>query len=232
MECIMNAKPIHSLRHRPAGQGGKISLLLPLAVAALFLVLGGCGGLNDDPAGGGLTVRFGFADSGGGSSSEASAQSSPDTAEPQAITSDPAYEEVLSVVIGAIVITHEKDVGGGIQPYIADDINTAPGITDRQRELLESDLEQSIVFMEIIQLPHPDDNVEFPIPPDNAGKWQLLAVGMRHRIEALSEIQSDSPIFYGFIGEFLNGQVAPGEEISKTLTLDPACGSTFQPTGC
>ena len=225
MECIMNAKPIHSLRHRPAGQGGKISLLLPLAVAALFLVLGGCGGLNDDPAGGGLSVRFGFADSNDGSSTEASAQSSPDTAEP--MLSSPAGTEVLSIVIGAIVITHEKDVGNGIQPYVLGDID---GMTTRQRDLLEADLEQSIVFMEIIQLPTTEDSVEFPIPPDNAGKWQLLAVGMRHHIEALSEIQSDSPIYYGFIGQFLNGLVSPGEEISELLTLTAACNTQNAPS--
>lgn len=221
----MNAKPIHSLRRRQCGRGGKISLLLLLSVAALLLVLGGCGGLNDNPAGGGLSVRYRFSDSGDDSTAKASSA----TAEPQAITSDPLYEDVLSLVIGAIVITHEKVVGNGIEAYNALDI---PNITDRQKDLLESDLEQSIVFMEIIQIPSPSDSAEFPIPPDNAGQWQLLAVGMRHHIEALSEIQSDSPIFYGFIDEFLNGKVTPGEEISQVLNLDPACGSTNQPTGC
>ena len=221
----MNAKPNHSLRHRPAGQGGKISLLLPLAVAALFLVLGGCGGLNDDPAGGGLSVRFGFADSNDGSSTEASAQSSPDTAEP--MLSSPAGTEVLSIVIGAIVITHEKVSGNGIEPYTIDDVFA--GIGESQRALLESDLEQSIVFMEIVQLPTDDDSVEFPIPPDNAGKWQLLAVGMRHRIESLGDIDSNSPIYYGFIGRFLNGEVTPGDEISEDLKLIAACAIADPP---
>ena len=218
----MNAKQIFPIRRRQTGRGGRISLPLPLAVAALLLVLGGCGGLNDDPAGGGLSVRYGFSDLGNGSKAQASSA----TAEPQAITS-PAGEEVLSIVIGAIVITHEKVVGNGIEAYDATDISA--GITDRQRDLLESDLEQSIVFMDIVQLPTTDDSVSFPIPPDNAGQWQLVAVGMRHRILALSEIQSDSPIYYGFIGQFLNGQVTPGEEISQVLDLDPACGTTFEP---
>ena len=229
----MNAKQISSLGRRPTGRARKISLLLPLAVSALLLVLGGCGGLNDDPAGGGLSVRYGFSGSDDGSSAQASSATiEPQAIEPQAIESPPLYEEVLTIVIGAIVITHEKTEGNGIEPYAAEDITEGTGITDRQRELLEADLEQSIVFMEIVQLPTTDDFVSFPIPPDNAGQWQLLAVGMRRRIEALSDIVSDSSIFYGFIDEFLNGKVTPGEELSLFLKLLPACGSRYEPKGC
>ena len=202
-----------------------ISLLLLLAVSALLLVLGGCGGLNDDPAGGGLTVRYGFSDSGDGSSSQASSA----TLEPLTLILPPEDEEVLTIVIGAIVITHEKVSGNGIEAYTIDDV--AAGIGESQEELLKSDLEQSIVFMEIVQLPTDDDFVEFRIPPDNAGQWQLLAVGMRHRIEALSDIQSDSPIYYGFIDEFFNGKVTPGQKLSEVLTLIPTCGTANQPEG-
>ena len=221
MECIMNTKQFSSIRRRQTGRTGKISLLL-LAVPALLLVLGGCGGLNDDPADGGLSVRFGFSDSGGASSAEASpATAEPQvTAEPQAIVSPKG--DVLTVVIGAIVITQEKNPGNGIEAYTTADVAT--GIEETQREALESDLEQSITFLEIVQLPTSEDTVSFPIPPDNAGKWQLLAVGMRHRIEALDEIENNSPIYYGFIGQFLNGQVTAGQEVSQSLQLIAACG--------
>ena len=217
----MNTKHFSSIRRRQTGLPRKISLLLLLAVSALLFVLGGCGGLNDDPADGGLTVRFGFSDSGGASSAEASSATvEPQaTAQPQAIVSPKG--DVLTVVIGAIVITHIKDIASVITAYNALDIAT---ISERERELLESDLEQSVVYLEIVQLPTAEDTVSFPIPPDNAGEWQLLAVGMRHRIEALDEIENNSPIYYGFIGEFLNGQVSPGQELSQTLTLTAACG--------
>ncbi len=134
---------------------------------------------------------------------------------------------MLTIIIGAIVITHEKVVGEGIQPYTSTDISS---IDDRQRDLLEADAEQSVNFLEIVQLPTADDVVSFPIPPGNAGKWQLFGVGMRHRIENLGEIQDDSPIYYGFIGEFLNNKVSPGDTIGATLTLKPACNTTYQPS--
>ena len=226
MECNMNAKQIPSLRRRQTGLAGKISLLLLLAVSALLLVLGGCGGLNDDPAGGGLTVRYGFSDSGDGSSAQASSA----TIEPLTLTLPPGDEEVLSIVIGAIVITHIKDGASEITPYDLSDVSLTDGISERERILLEADLEQSIVFMEIIQLPTAEDTVSFPIPPDNAGDWQLLAIGLRHRIEALSDIKSNSPIYYGFIGKFLNGKVTPGEKISDDLKLEPGCALSDPPS--
>ena len=218
----MNTKPFYSLRQRTTTGGGKI-LLLVLG-SALLLVLGGCGGLNDDPARGGLSVRFGFADSGGASSAEASSA----TAEPNISSPTAPDEEVLSIVIGAIVITHIKDGASVITPYDSFDI---ANLSERERELLESDLTQSLEFLEIVQLPTAEDTVGFKIPLDNSGQWQLLAVGMRHRIETLAQIEDNSPIYYGFIGEFLNGQVTVGETIPQTLTLIAACAIDDQPVG-
>lgn len=200
---------------------GLAGWLLLLASAAFVVVAGGCGDLNDNPNNSSLGVTVAFNDNGSASASG----SEPNQQSPQAITS-PAGEQVLTLVVGAIVITHEKVPGGGIVPYTFADINT---LNETQRELLEKDAEQSVVFLEIVQLPTASNFVEFDIPPDNAGKWQLIAVGMRHRIEALDEILDNSPIYYGFIDTFLNNLVTPGTAVTQTLLLDPGCGLQFQP---
>ena len=202
---MKTAKILHAFFHPGA--------LVLLAVASLLLA--GCGDLNDSPYEGGLTVHVDFANV----PQEASSDGGP---EAQAISFTGTGEPVLSVVLGAIVITHTTTA------YNNSNIDL---ITDSQRELLEQDAEQSVQFLEIIQLPHSEDSVSFPIPPANAGPWQLIGIGMRHRITSLAEIQDSSPIWYGFIDSFLNDVAQPGQVLDQTLNLDPACNITNFPTG-
>jgi len=202
---MKTAKILHAFFHPGA--------LVLLAVASLLLA--GCGDLNDSPYEGGLTVHVDFANV----PQEASSDGGP---EAQAISFTGTGEPVLSVVLGAIVITHTAT------PYNNTNIDS---IEDAQRELLEQDAEQSVQFLEIIQLPHPEDSVSFPIPPSNAGPWQLVAIGLRHRITSLAEIQNNSPIYYGFIGQFLNDIVVPGQVLEQTLTMCPAMFIDEAPTG-
>lgn len=197
---MKSAKMIKHLFH-PASLG--------LALAALVsLLLVGCGDLNDNPYQGGLSVQVDFSNM---------PQPAPSNGgmEEQSITFTGTGEEVLSVVLGAIVITHTAT------PY--SNVTVATLLDETQRELLETDAEQSVQYLEIIQLPYPEDSVSFPIPPETAGNWQLVAVGMRHSIATLGEIENNSPIWYGFIDQFLNGVAQPGQVLDKTLTLVPGC---------
>ena len=188
-----------------------------LIAAALLALTAGCGEFNDDPFNGGFIVRLGFDES-----AQQSASTGASTT--QSITfPEGVNEKVLTLIVGPIVITHEKTPGGGIQPYTSE-----AEVTDTNRELLEKDAEQSVVYLEIVQLPNPDNAVEFEIPPDSAGRWQLIAVGLRERREALAEILDTDPIWYGFTPDFLDDDVKLGVT-QFTLTLEPACSLTTTP---
>ena len=200
---------------RKVGLHGPPAMLL--GAAMVLALAAGCGDLNDEPSQGGMRVTVGFSDTTSSSTAESGSQTT--SSSPQAITSPTVGTPVLSLIVGAIVIRHEKNVGSGIQPYTTGD---ATNLTIRQRDLLEAEAEQSVEFIELVQLPHPTDFVEFTLPPTNAGPWQLVGVGLQHSIKTLDQIQGDSPIYYGFIGQFLNGQIVPGQP-TFTLSLEPAC---------
>ncbi len=193
-------------------------------LAGLLLALGGCGEFNDDPTDGGLAVRFAFADG-----AQSTTAGDDGLAGVEGIEFTGQGEEVVTVVVGPIVITHEKVIGGGIQPY-----ETADEVTDRQRDLLQDDAEESVQFLRIVQLPTSSDTVEFTIPPGNAGPWQLIAVGLRNRRTVLGDITSDDPIWYGFIGEFLEGKVLPNQTLDTPIILEPGCNLPNPPAnaGC
>ncbi len=200
-----------SQRPLPLRSGAR---LLTVLAAALLVLAAGCGQFNDDPNPAGLSVAYTF--SGGA----VTADSDPLTAETQGVTVN-GGDVVETLVIGAIVITHRSS------PYQPGD-----DPTDAEREALEKDAEQSLQFLEIVDLPTPGNVVEFTIPPDSAGPWQLVGVGMRRNIDTLDEVTDSDPIYYGFIGRFLNGTVLPGDLLPDVLTLEPAC--TLEPSlnGC
>ena len=187
-----------------------------LIAAALLALTAGCGQFNDDPFNGGFIVRLGFDES-----AQQSATAGAGAVTPQGVTA-PAGSGIVTLVVGPIVITHVKStsVGGGIEAYVFADIVL---INDTDRENLEQDALQSVQFLEIVQLPHPSDTVEFEIPPDNAGPWQLIAVGLQVRRETLEAITDTDPIWYGFTPEFLNDNVRRGQT-QFTLTLAEALG--------
>jgi hypothetical protein len=207
MECDM--KP-HADRPYPLHGG---FFRVALCAAALLVLAGGCGQFNDDPNPAGMGVRYQF---NGGGANPASVDGS---STPQAIIGPVGGTPVFTVVVGAIVVTPLGTGPGGA--YTQTD---ALNLTDAQREQLEQDAIQSAVYMELVQLPSAEDSVEFRIPPSGAGNWQLIGVGLRNPRLALEEIQNIDPIWYGFIGEFLNGKVVPGQVYPTPLALDPWCG--------
>ncbi len=189
-----------------------------LIAAALLALTAGCGQFNDDPFDGGFIVRPEF-----DGSAQQSATASTGTSTPQAIVFTEAGPDVLTLVVGPIVITHSRDGSGTILAY-TDELQ----VTDTNRELLEQDALQSVQFLEVVQLPQPGDTVEFSIPPDNAGLWQLIAVGLRIRRNTLEEIQNTDPIWYGFTGRFLNEEVKQGKT-DFDLMLEAGCSLDSPP---
>jgi hypothetical protein len=207
-EMKSNRKPLR-------GRNGPFALLaVLLSAAALVTVLGGCGGLNDNPNPGGLAVAVEFPKADGAQTAGVATQ---------ALTFTGEGEQVLTVVVGAIVINHDKAGDGVIRPYNNTDILN---LTERQRDLLEADAKQSVIHLEVVPLPWPLDYVEFDIPPDNAGPWQLFAVGLRNQVFTVSDITSESPIWYGFIDKFLNNQAAPGQFVG-TVLMEAVCSASL-----
>lgn len=190
----------------------RLTFLLTAALLALSLpLLAGCGDLNDNGFEGGLSVRISNMNelpqvqSSSGGAGEFTGQ---------AIVGPAQGEAVLTVVVGAIVISR-------VSPYTNAEVSSG-NLSDAERAALEDDAEQSVQFLELVQLPHPEDTISFRIPPENAGDWQLIAVGMRHSITALDQVQSDSPIWYAFTDNFQNDIVNVGDTV--TLTMQPWCG--------
>lgn len=201
----MKRQAADRLKPRPMG-----SWVVALCAAAVLVLAGGCGQFNDNPSEGGMSVRYEFA--------QPAATNGTST---RAIAWDPTLggEAVLSLVVGAIVIT--EHLGHG--PDGAYDETNVDTLSDAQRQSIEDAAKQSLQYLEVVGLPTDSNSVDFKIPPKNAGTWQLVAIGLRHAVKTLDEVQDDSPIWYGFIGEFLNGKVNPGEEYPVPLVLHPWC---------
>lgn len=201
-------------------------LLVALGAAALLVLAGGCGDLNDNPNPAGLSVMYQF---GGSSVLSASADRSQPAAVSPAVASPSGYSpQVQSLVVGAIVITHPSGSGPN-GAFTSADVGT---LSETESNYLEDDATQSVQFLSIVQLPTASNTVEFRIPPPAAGSWQLIAVGTRNRLETLDDIADNSPIWYGFIGEFLNGKVLPGGTVEDPLVLEPACDVIDPVTPC
>ena len=190
--------------------------LAALGAAVLLVLAGGCG--NDNPYPGGMSVQVAFQGATSGTSST--------------MAWNPATQgplEVKSVVVGAIVITHNRGgCPGGATLCAYSDVSQ---VTTTNRDLLQTDAEQSVNFLEINVITGDTAEVEFPIPPNAAGPWQLIGIGLKNDLsqDGLAEITSVDPIWYGFVPEFLNGKVVPGTLYPTPLTLQPWCSSTGGP---
>ncbi len=182
--------------------------LAALGAAVLLVLAGGCGQFNDNPSPGGMSFTYAF--------QGASGTSSPMAWDTNVLGNIP----VKSVVVGAIVITHSRDGSGVIKPY-----TDANQVTPANRDLLQTDAEQSVNFLEINLISGDTAEVEFPIPPNAAGPWQLVGIGLKNDLsdKGLAEITTVDPIFYGFVDEFLNDKVVPGTVYPSALVLKPWC---------
>lgn len=204
-----------------------------LALGAVLLaltLLAGCGQLNDDPAQG-VTVQMAL-----DTPATATSAAQPMVAGPPASCTTTECQEVKTIVLGAVVITHRDT------PYTSED-----EVTNAAEDAIEDDLINSVVYFDVVQVDGVNEPVSFLIPPDTAGNWLLIAVGLRDRVTTLGEVDDlppGSPIYFGFtfggpdgvprtgdIGggavpgaTFLNGLVEPGDTL--TMRLQPACSYT------
>lgn len=130
-----------------------------------------------------------------------------------AITSPSLGPTVETLIVGPIIITHRNT------PYTG-----AGDVTQTAWDLIQDDAISSSRFLEVVSLPSNGNTISFRIPHDSSGNWQLAAVGLKYKMDRLSDIAglySDAPIWFGFIGTFLNGKVSPGDTL--TLTMEPVC---------
>jgi len=194
----------------------KGTLLVALCAATLLVLAGGCGQFNDNPnqAGMSFTMSFKGADASGTSSTMSWNTSTLGTI------------PVKSVIVGAIVIRHNNGncaAGVSVCPY-----TSVTQVNDTNRDALQNDAEQSVNFLEINPISDGNDTeVEFPIPPNAAGPWQLVGIGLKNDLSAagIAQVTSLDPIWYGFVGAFLNDSVVPGELYPVPLILEPWCAT-------
>ncbi|HKI99127.1 MAG TPA: hypothetical protein VKB51_11685 [bacterium] len=188
--------------------------LLVALLAAAVLLLAGCG---QDPSGGGVSVNVQFSGSSAPAGTSSTMATTPLT-DPYPGTS----ASVQMIALGAIVISVPAGTGPGGAFISADANNGTIDATVQQQ--LQDDAEQSVQFITLVTLPNDSDVVHFVIPPDGAGNWQLVAIGLNRHVDDLASIQSTDPNWFGFIGQFLNGVVEPGGS-AGTLTLMPWCAA-------
>jgi hypothetical protein len=209
-------------------EGKRRGIIRAVAIPALLLAgfLAGCSDENDDPAGG-ITAIVSFAGHDGNALTRG------------AITSPPGSEQIVSLIVGAVVITHDRNPATPeIDPYTAaDQVNDEPIPEEGDKstkELLKDDAIQSAAYLTIEDLPLSADVISFLIPPAGAGSWQLVGVGTRTNVDVLQDLEDDedAPIWYGFSADgFQNDLVEPGDQVE--LILEPGCNLPSPPTpGC
>ncbi len=83
---------------------------------------------------------------------------------------------VKSLVLGAIVVTSRSD------PYLS---------TTKVTEKIEEDLKQeainSVNYLSVVDLPINEDYIEFLVPPQTAGKWQVAVVSFDFNLDVLAD---------------------------------------------
>lgn len=195
--------------------------LAALLAGTALVLLAACGQFNDEPAGR-VTAKLSFP----GTVGAAATASTPLLAGPDATCTTVECTEVKTVVVGAVVITHR------LEPY-----TDADQVDDVNEDEIEDDILNAVVYFEIVPVNGVDEPVSFLIPPDAAGPWMLIGVGLRYSISTLGELQDlpdDAPIWFGFTyggtpsaPQFLNDIVKDGDVLE--MIMQPAC--TYLPNG-
>ena len=143
-------------------RGGTRCAALWVAAAALIgaVALTGCDALNDNPAGGSKVI-VSFDGMSGNSAING------------AIVTPSNSEEIKSLIVGAIVITHTTT------PY-----QNADDVDDTAKDNIKDDAIQSAAYLTIEDLPYSGNSISFLIPPAASDNWQLVGVGTRDNIDA------------------------------------------------
>ena len=187
-----------------------------LAASALTLLVVGCANLNEDPGNSstmdadisGLQQQLGFSES--------------YAADGTRIVSPPvsdAMEVVETLVVGAVVVNEQSTV------------YTQQSLTTEGQNRLETDVLNSANYFTVIDLPTTAETVEFNLPPEVAGDWQVMAAALRVNIDVLADIenQSDSITHYGFSDTFVDQDTALN---GVSLVMRRACLGGDPPSGC
>jgi len=85
---------------------------------------------------------------------------------------------VKAFIIGAIVITRDT-------PY-----QSGEDLTKSEEDALVDDLTNSINYITLVNLPVAKDYIEFLIPPDTAGHWQVIVIAIDFEANTFSDLEN------------------------------------------
>jgi len=190
--------------------GPKFGSLKLLGLGILMLILAvSCKQFNDDPAEPEQKIRMNV-----GKLQQQVGYSSQVTI--QAPEESSASTPVKGMILGAMVVTSRET------PY-----STEVALNDEIKKNMEDELTNSIEFLGIIKLPNAEQFLEFKVPPETAGKWQIIAVGVDFAIETLDELGEDEHenalIYVGFSKNFYKAEDVGDEPLEEELVLQRAC---------
>ncbi len=94
-------------------------------------------------------------------------------------------------------------------------------MTDDEVDVVVGQLRNSTDFIGLIHLPTEENYIEFNVPPQSSGNWQVTAVGLRTQPDKLSELSNEehgeSLIYFGFIEKFETRDSVKSRPIGITL---------------
>ncbi len=119
---------------------------------------------------------------------------------------------VKSLVLGAIVVT-KRDT-----PYVSGET-----LTDAEEDDLAEDALNSANYISIVDLPVADDSIDFLIPPETAGNWQILVVALDFNLDTLGDLDGyeskGSIIYTGFTPNFYTAENIGDEVIEIDMKV-------------
>ena len=136
--------------------------------------------------------------------------------------SSPATTPVSSLLIGPVVVT-----------FTSDPITVNSTLTDTLVDSLASDVQNSIAYFRIEALPSASDTVEFDLPPEEAGGWQMVAIATSIPINSFDNLVNSpgSAIYYGFDGiRRRTADISSSQTV--TINMQRACLNAAPPLGC
>ena len=102
-----------------------------------------------------------------------------------------ATVEVKALLIGALIVNSRT------APY-----NNDLAITDEINDQFQEDMANSTQYFSLVSLPVAEDFVEFMVPTDGAGNWQVMVIGLDFQPDAFEDLGADerknSSIYFGF----------------------------------
>lgn len=142
------------------------------------------------------------------------------------ITTSPsnATTEVKSLVFGAMVVRSRDTAYSPDEP-----------LTQELKDEIQTDILNSVTYFQLVNLPIQEDSISMQLPPESAGAWQLVAVGLTTQPASVSELNAeqhtDAVAYYGFGSDLLlTADVEEG--ITFDMTMKRACYLTVKPNGC